>query len=121
MLLYAACIFAFLYTVVTILTKRGILFEISVPIITVTLWISPFLITFVNELLESSKLKGTLGKYLMGLQVTDRKGRMLQLNKSLARNFLKLLNIFLLFTEKDGVFLHEKLSDSKVLKVKGRR
>jgi uncharacterized RDD family membrane protein YckC len=120
-LIYAACIFIFLYAVVTILTERGILFEISFPIISVTLVLSPLIVTIVNALLESSKLKGTFGKHIMRLQVTDRKGRMLLINKSMVRNFVKLLNIFLLFTAKDGVYLHEKLSDSKVLSVQSRR
>lgn len=65
--------------------------------------------------MESSMLKGTLGKMICKVQVTDTYGEVLSRKSSLIRNLCKLINVFLLFTKENGIFLHERKSSSMVI------
>jgi uncharacterized RDD family membrane protein YckC len=73
-------------------------------------------------LLESSDLKGTLGKYWVGIQVIDTKGRRLTFQAALLRNLMKLVSTTLcfvghlaaLFTAKSQA-VHDLLAESLVV------
>ncbi len=52
---------------------------------------------FYGPLLESSELKATIGKHLMGIQVTDLMGRRISLKAALIRNVMKIVSISILF------------------------
>jgi len=73
-------------------------------------------------MLESSDLKGTLGKYWVGIQVVDKNGRRLTFQAALLRNLLKLVSSTLffighlaaLFTVRHQA-VHDMLADSLVI------
>ena len=52
---------------------------------------------FYGPLLESSEIKATIGKHLMGIQVTDLMGRRISLKAALIRNGMKVVSISILF------------------------
>ncbi len=52
---------------------------------------------FYGPLLESSEIKATIGKHLMGIQVTDLMGRRISLKAALIRNAMKVVSISILF------------------------
>src|SRR5690606_2364027 len=52
---------------------------------------------FYAPVLEASELRATLGKYLVGIQVTDLSGRRISLRASVVRNILKVVSAILLF------------------------
>lgn len=80
---------------------------------------------FYAPVLEASELRATLGKYLMGLQVTDLAGGRISFRASVVRNLLKFITaVFLcigflvaLFTKRRQT-IHDILADTLV--VRGR-
>ncbi len=77
---------------------------------------------FYAPILESSELKATLGKYLVGIQVVDPVGRRVSIRAATVRNVLKFVScillfigfIFALFT-KNKQTLHDILADTVVI------
>ncbi|MGK5081717.1 RDD family protein [Bdellovibrionota bacterium FG-1] len=77
---------------------------------------------FYAPILESSELRATLGKHLVGIQVTDPMGRRISLRAATIRNVLKFVSSMLLFI---GFFfalfnpkkqtLHDLLADTLVV------
>lgn len=74
--------------------------------------------------LESSDLKATLGKYVMGIQVVDSQGRKISFRTSVVRTLLKEISgifvigfLFALFNDKKQT-LHDLLTDTVVIKGK---
>ncbi len=81
---------------------------------------------FYAPILESSEMRATLGKHLVGIQVADPMGRRISLRAATVRNILKFVSsvllfigfFFALFTQKKQT-LHDLLADTLV--VYGRR
>lgn len=48
-------------------------------------------------ILEASSIRATLGKYLVGIQVTDLNGGSISFRAALIRNFLKLISMLIVF------------------------
>ena len=77
---------------------------------------------FYAPILESSEIRATLGKYLVGIQVTDPMGRRISLRAATARNVLKFVSsvllfigyFFALFTQRKQT-LHDLLADTLVV------
>ena len=77
---------------------------------------------FYAPVLESSQIRATLGKYIMGIQVTDQRGGRISLGAATLRNFLKFVStlllflgfFFALFTRKKQA-LHDMLADTLVV------
>jgi uncharacterized RDD family membrane protein YckC len=77
---------------------------------------------FYAPILEASALRATLGKHLMGIQVTDLTGRRLSLRASVIRNLLKFVSgtlvclgfVVALFTKRRQT-LHDLLAESVVV------
>lgn len=77
---------------------------------------------FYAPILESSEVRATLGKYLMGIQVTDLSGRRISIRSSCVRNILKIVSaaivffgfFFALFTRRKQT-LHDLLADTVVV------
>ncbi len=77
---------------------------------------------FYAPILESSELRATVGKHLVGIQVTDEMGRRISLRAAVVRNLLKVISTVLLFV---GFFfalftrrkqtLHDMLADTFVV------
>jgi uncharacterized RDD family membrane protein YckC len=77
---------------------------------------------FYGPVLESSELRATIGKHLVGIQVTDEMGRRISLRAAVVRNLLKVISTVLLFV---GFFfalftrrkqaLHDMLADTYVV------
>jgi uncharacterized RDD family membrane protein YckC len=77
---------------------------------------------FYGPVLESSEIRATIGKHLMGIQVTDLMGRRISLRASLIRNVMKIVSGAIVFigyimalfsSKKQG--LHDLLADTVVL------
>lgn len=88
------------------LSRRSVAFLIDAVILafiaTVVGSIIPFLggvmvWFFYAPLLESSEIRATVGKHLMGIQVTDLMGRRISVKAALIRNVMKLVSISILF------------------------
>ena len=83
---------------------------------------------FYAPVLESSELRATLGKRLLGIQVTDVAGGRISLKAALIRNALKFISsalVFIgfflaLFTEKKQA-LHDLLADTLVVNGRSAR
>ncbi len=77
---------------------------------------------FYFPILESSEVRATLGKYLLGIQVCDLGGRRISLRTAVIRNILKSVSslllfvgfIFALFTQKKQT-VHDLLADTLVV------
>ncbi|MEK7356959.1 MAG: RDD family protein [Bdellovibrionota bacterium] len=77
---------------------------------------------FYAPILESSEIRATLGKHLMGIQVADLSGRRISLKAAVIRNLLKIVSsalLFLgfvvaLFTRRKQT-LHDLLADTVVV------
>lgn len=77
---------------------------------------------FYAPILESSEIQGTLGKYLVGIQITDLGGAKLSLRKACVRNLFKFISfvpmcggfLFAFFTAKKQA-LHDILADTLVV------
>src|SRR5437868_4893995 len=77
---------------------------------------------FYAPVLESSALRGTIGKYLMGIQVTDLSGRRISAKAAFLRAFIKAVSFLLcllpfipaIFTEKRQA-LHDMIADTIVI------
>lgn len=77
---------------------------------------------FYAPILESSEIKATLGKHLMGIQVVDLSGRRISLRAATLRNLLKVVSViivfigffFALFTKKKQT-LHDMLAETVVI------
>ncbi len=77
---------------------------------------------FYAPLLESSEIRATIGKHLMGLQVADLLGKRISLKTALIRNIMKLVSISMmligflvaLFNRKKQT-LHDLLADTIVV------
>lgn len=77
---------------------------------------------FYAPILEASVLRATIGKHLMGIQVTDLQGHRLSLQASTVRNVLKLVSgavlligfIFALFTKRKQA-LHDIVAETIVV------
>jgi uncharacterized RDD family membrane protein YckC len=77
---------------------------------------------FYTPMFESSELRATLGKHLMGIQVTDAMGRRVSFRTSLIRNVLKIISsalcffgyLIALFTSKRQT-LHDLLAETLVV------
>ncbi len=77
---------------------------------------------FYAPILESSEIRATLGKHLVGIQVTDPMGRRISLRAAMVRNVLKFVSsmllfigfFFALFTQKKQA-LHDLLADTLVV------
>ncbi len=75
-----------------ILFVLGLFASQIVPFLgTVVIWF------FYAPILESSELRATLGKHLMGIQVADLTGQRISFQASLIRNALKLISMAILF------------------------
>lgn len=77
---------------------------------------------FYAPVFESSQLRATLGKHLMGIQVVDLSGRRISLRAAVIRNFLKIVSSALLFLgfvvalfTKRKQTLHDMLADTIVI------
>jgi len=100
-----------------ILLIPGFIFGQLIPVIGgVLVWF------FYAPILEASNLRATVGKYLMGIQVTDVSGRRISFQASMIRNILKLFSsailfigyLFALFNDKKQT-LHDLLADTVVV------
>jgi uncharacterized RDD family membrane protein YckC len=77
---------------------------------------------FYAPILESSAIRATLGKHLMGIQVADLAGRRISFRASLIRNVMKLVStailfigyVFALFSSRKQT-LHDLLADTTVV------
>lgn len=77
---------------------------------------------FYAPILESSEIRATLGKHLVGIQVTDPMGRRISLRAATVRNVLKSVSsvllfigfFFALFTQRKQT-LHDLLADTLVV------
>lgn len=98
-----------------ILTSMNMLDGVGIPIIWFIAFLTPLFVTLINSALESSKWQGTLGKKITGILTVSSYGNILSIQESIKRNFIKLLGFFLLLTEKNGRYLHEIKSNSKVV------
>lgn len=107
--------FGFILLIGVVLEVMDMLDEVGFPIIIAILFSTPIVLALLNSALESSKLKGTIGKRIIGIQTINIYGGILSSKDSIKRNFLKLLGVILLLTEKNGLFLHEIKSNSKVV------
>lgn len=90
--------------------------EVGIPIILSAIFLTPVLQALLNSALESSKWQGTIGKKITGIQTINLYGSTLSSYDSIKRNFLKLLSVLLLLTEKNGLYLYEVKSDSRVIR-----
>ena len=77
---------------------------------------------FYGPILESSELRATIGKNLVGIQVTDEMGRRISLRAAVVRNLLKVISTVLLFVgfffalfTKRRQTLHDMLADTFVV------
>ena len=77
---------------------------------------------FYGPILESSVIRATIGKHLMGIQVADLMGRRISLRAALIRNALKLVSAAILFIgfivalfNRKKQTLHDMLADTVVL------
>lgn len=113
------------------LGRRTVAFLLDVLILLVPMAIATHLIPFVGlvivlffyaPILEASELRATLGKHLMGIQVSDAMGRRITLRATVVRNLVKYVSVpllcfscfFALFTKKRQA-LHDLLVDSYVI------
>jgi uncharacterized RDD family membrane protein YckC len=113
------------------LGRRIIAFLIDVLIVAIPTGIANFIIPVLGglivwflfiPLLEASELQATIGKNLMGIQVTDLQGGRISLRSSVIRNLLKLISaaivfigfFFALFTRKKQT-LHDLLAETVVI------
>lgn len=111
------CLFiAFIYGMVSMFDKLDLLSEYMNPITLFALCIYPVILLFMNILFETSTLGGTIGKLICGIKIVDENDKPLANSSCLKRNIIKLLSVFLLFTEVDGRFLHEIKSHSKIIR-----
>ncbi len=77
---------------------------------------------FYAPIFESSAIRATLGKHLMGIQVSDLAGRRISFRASLIRNLMKLVSsailfigyVFALFSSRKQT-LHDLLADTTVV------
>jgi uncharacterized RDD family membrane protein YckC len=77
---------------------------------------------FYGPILESSAIRATIGKHMMGLQVADLSGRRISLRAATIRNVMKLVSgallligfVFALFTKRKQS-LHDLLADTIVV------
>ncbi|MEY4479578.1 MAG: hypothetical protein RLZZ267_256 [Bacillota bacterium] len=68
--------------------------------------------------LESTFWRGTIGKRIVGIQVTDLSGNKMNVGRALLRNFVKIINIswvFIPFTGRKQA-LHDLLANTIVVK-----
>lgn len=107
--------FVLIFSCKAMLASMYMLDGVGVPIIWSITFLIPLLLTLLNSALESSKLQGTPGKKIVGIKTINSCGSTLSSQESIKRNFLKLLGFFLLLTEKNGLYLHEIKSNSKVI------
>lgn len=77
---------------------------------------------FYAPIFESSEIRATLGKHLMGIQVTDLSGRRISLKTALIRNLMKfvsgailLIGYIMAFFTKRKQALHDLLADTIVV------
>ena len=77
---------------------------------------------FYAPLLESSEIRATLGKHMMGIQVTDLDGRRASLKAAIVRNIMKAVSSALLFLGHFFAFfsrkkqtLHDMLAETVVV------
>ena len=77
---------------------------------------------FYSPILESSEIRGTVGKNLMGIQVTDLMGRRISLRSALIRNLMKIVSgaiafigFFFAFFSRQKQTLHDHLAETIVV------
>lgn len=115
MALYAFAVGIFLMFVLQFIQQQGMLTDVAMPVVLGTLLFAPVLMVLINTLLECSEGGGTAGKRIMGLKAVSLSGGTLEFSMAIKRNLIKLLSVFLLITEKDQTYLHERISNSKVI------
>ncbi len=83
---------------------------------------SPFLVlTLYYAFMESSASQATLGKMMLGLRVTDSRGKTLTFSKAFMRNVLRyfttpfIIGGFFIFSNRKGQALHDLIADSVVI------
>jgi len=81
------------------------------------------LYTFLIPIMESSPLQGALGKILLGIKVTNKEGRRLNIFQAFWRNISYMLStagfkitVWINMFTNDGRMLHDRLSKSLVIK-----
>ena len=113
------------------LTRRTVAFGLDVMILGILGFIGGHMIPFLGgvlvwflyaPILESSVVRATVGKHLMGIQVVDLLGRRISLRASLIRNAMKIVSTaFLFFGFVVALFtsrkqsLHDLLADTTVV------
>jgi uncharacterized RDD family membrane protein YckC len=119
------------YTNFASLTRRFLAFVLDGMILSVPMGVSNYFAPVVGSVVvwvlyapffESSELRATLGKYLMGIQVTDPAGRRISFGTSLARNALKVVSgvifcigYFFAFFSSQKQTLHDLLAHTWVV------
>lgn len=98
-----------------IVFQLGMIDVITIKLLIILVLLSKLLYTLLNANLEASKKQATFGKMILKLKVVDIKGNQLTSRQSLIRNLYKILGFILLLTEKQGQYLHEKKSSSRVI------
>jgi uncharacterized RDD family membrane protein YckC len=113
------------------LTRRFVAFFLDLLILIIPCAIGAHLIPiagglvvlfFYAPILESSDIRATLGKHLMGIQVSDEMGRKISFRAALIRNVLKSISsillfigfFFALFTSRKQA-LHDMMADTFVV------
>lgn len=72
-------------------------------------------------IMDSSTVKGTFGKQMMNIQVTDEDGKRISINQSIARNLFKIVSyaivgfgfLYVLFDKKNKGW-HDRFADTLV-------
>lgn len=106
----------FIVLVAAMLENMNMLDGVGVPIMGSILIFTPLLLALMNSTLECSGWRGTVGKRITGIRTVAMDGTMLTSSASIKRNFIKLLGVLLLLTEKNGVYLHDRKAGSKIVK-----
>lgn len=106
----------FVLLVGVMLASMNMLDGVGQPIMWAILIFTPLLLSLMNSTLECSRWKGTIGKRITGIRTVAIDGSTLNSSASIKRNFIKLLGIMLLLTEKNGMYLHDRKAHSKVVR-----
>lgn len=108
--------FGFIVLVAVMLESMNMLDGVGVPIMWSILIFTPLLLALMNSTMECSGWRGTIGKRITGIRTVTVDGTTLTSSASIKRNFIKLLGVLLLLTEKNGIYLHDRKAGSKIVK-----
>lgn len=92
----------------------GILNEFVFSLMPVILLAVLVIVILSSVALETGKSRGSIGKMVTGIKVVDVNGNVISRSASFKRNLFKLLGLFLLLTEKNNTFIHDRITNTQV-------